>query len=92
MQVLQRHSHGAPFSHHQSEVIVRSLDHLMAMAQRFRTGGDLRQAMEIYWSLFEDHFNTAQGQAAEEELLNLAEFYEREGFSHQARAVYERLI
>jgi hypothetical protein len=48
--------------------------------------------MEIYWMLSEDHTETAQGQVAQEKLLEMADVYERVGSRHQARAVYERLL
>ena len=62
------------------------------MAQHYCSEGNLRQAMEIYWMLSEDHSETAQGQGAQDRLLELADVYERVGSRHQARAVYERLL
>lgn len=76
----------------QSGAIHRSLDHLLAMAHRYRGEGNLRQAMEMYWILSEDHSETEQAQKAQESLLELAEAYERDGARHTARAVYERLL
>jgi len=92
MQLEQSASHGTLFQDHRSDVILRSLDHLFCMAQHYRSEGNLRQAMEIYWMLSEDHTETAQGQVAQEKLLEMADVYERVGSRHQARAVYERLL
>lgn len=92
MQFEQSALHGSLFQEHRSDVIVRSLDHLLAMAQRYRGEGNVRQAMEIYWMLSEEHSDTAQGQGAQERLLELAHVYESDGYRHQARAVYERLL
>jgi lipopolysaccharide biosynthesis regulator YciM len=75
-----------------SEVTRQSLDHLLAMAQRYRSEGDLRQAADIWWTLLQEHSETPQAQAAQDKLLELAHVYEREGFRHQARAFYQRLL
>jgi len=92
MQIQRSASQGALFQEHQSEVILRSLDHLLAMAQHYRKEGNLRQAMDIYWMLSDDHSETAQAQSAQDILLELARIYEHDGARHQARAVYERLV
>jgi hypothetical protein len=92
MQLEQSAPHGTLFQDHRSDVILRSLDHLFCIAQHYRSEGNLRQAMEIYWMLSEDHTETAQGQVAQEKLLEMADVYERVGSRHQARAVYERLL
>jgi hypothetical protein len=92
MQIQHSTSQSAHFQEHRSKVILQSLDHLLAMAQRYRKEGSLRQAMEIYWTLSEDHSETAQAEWAQDRLLELAQFYENEGERHQARAVYERLL
>jgi TolA-binding protein len=92
MQLEQSAPHGTLFQDHRSDVILRSLDHLFGMAQHYCSEGNLRQAMEIYWMLSEDHSETAQGQEAQDRLLELADVYQRVGSRHQARAVYERLL
>jgi len=92
MQLEQSALHDTLFQDHRSDVILRSLDHLFCIAQHYRSEGNLRQAMEIYWMLSEDHTETAQGQVAQEKLLEMADVYERVGSRHQARAVYERLL
>lgn len=74
-----------------SDTIHRSLDHLLAMAHRYRREGSLWQAMEMYWMLSEDHSGTAQAMEAQGSLLELADTYEHEDARHAARAVYERL-
>ncbi|OIQ68702.1 hypothetical protein GALL_497030 [mine drainage metagenome] len=77
---------------HRSDMIHRSLDHLLAMAHRYRNEGRVRQAMELYWMLSEDHSGTTQALEAQGCLLELADAYEREDARHTARAVYERLL
>lgn len=72
-----------------SEVL---LDHLLAMAHRYRSEGNLRQAMEMYWSLLEDYAETAQAGHASTSLLDMAKAYEREGAMHEARSIYTRLL
>ena len=54
VQLEQSVSHGTIFQEHRSDVIIQSLDHLLAMAQNYRTEGNLRQAMAIYWRLSEN--------------------------------------
>jgi len=75
-----------------SSVNGRMLDRLLGMAHRYRSEGNLRQAMEMYWALLENHPGTAQAQGARVSLLDQAEAYERDGAKHVARAVYERLL
>jgi len=68
------------------------LEHLLAMAQRYRQEGNSRQATEMFWSLIEEHSETPQADAAKSELLAMAESYERAGNQHMARSMYERLL
>jgi len=42
----------------------RLLDRLLAMAHRYHSEGNLRQAIAMYWSLLENHPGTAQAQGA----------------------------
>jgi len=70
----------------------KMLDRLLGMAHRYRSEGNLRQAMEMYWALLDNHPGTAQAQGARVSLLDQAEAYERAGTSRSARAVYERLL
>ena len=65
---------------------------LLAMAQRYRCEGKLREAMDLYWELVEDHPGTADAGAAKAVLLELAASYERNDASHMARSIYERLL
>jgi hypothetical protein len=62
------------------------------MAQRHRAQGTLREAMELYWELAEQHAGTPQADAASAMLLELAERYERDDAPHMARSIYERLL
>ena len=68
------------------------LERLLAMAHRYRSDGNLRQAMELYWELAEDHAGTPEADAAKAVLLELAASYEREGARHMARSIYKRLL
>lgn len=92
MQLEQSASHSTLLQEYRSHVILQSLDHLLAMAQRYRSEGNLRQAMEIYWTLSEDHSETEQAQWSQDRLLELADVYECDGSRHQARSIYERLL
>lgn len=68
------------------------LERLFAMAQRYRSEGNLRRATEMYWTLAGDHADTPQAESAKAELLLMAEGYERAGNLHMARGMYERLM
>ncbi|HZY31241.1 MAG TPA: hypothetical protein VFF86_06315 [Candidatus Methylomirabilis sp.] len=68
------------------------LERLLAMAHRYRSDGNLRQAVELYWTLAEDCPGTPPADAAKAVLLELAASYEREGARHMARSMYERLL
>lgn len=91
MQSERSLSYGALWQERRLDTVRQSLDHLLAMAHRYRSEGSLWQAMEMYWRLSEDHSETAQALEAQESLLELAEAYERDDARHAARAVYERL-
>lgn len=91
MQFEQSERQTALWQERRSGVIHHSLDHLLAMAHRYRSEGCLWQAMEMYWTLSEDHSGTAQAMEAQKSLLELADAYEHEDARHAARAVYERL-
>ena len=68
------------------------LDRLFAMAERFRSEGKLREAMELYWELAEEQAGTAEADAASAMLLELAAGYERTEAPHMARSIYQRLM
>jgi len=68
------------------------LERLLTMAQRYCKEGNYRQATEMFWTLVEEHGATPQADAAQAELLALAEGYERAGKQHMARGMYERLL
>ena len=68
------------------------LDRIFAMAQRFRSEGKLREAMELYWELAEEQAGTAEADAASAMLLELAAGYERTEAPHMARSIYQRLM
>ena len=91
MQLEQQASRSGLWQEQQSDVIERSLDHLLAMAHRYHREGSVWQAMDMYWMLSEEHAGTAQSLEAQKSLLGLAETCERDDARHLARAVYERL-
>ena len=68
------------------------LGRLLTMAHRYRSEGNLGQAVDLYWTLAEDYLGTPQADAAKAVLLELAASYEREGARHMARSMYERLL
>lgn len=68
------------------------LGRLLAMAHRYRKHENLRQAVELYWTLAEDYPGTPQADAAKAVLLELAASYERNEARHMARSMYERLM
>ncbi len=68
------------------------LERLLSMAQRYRSEGNVREAMGLYWKLAGDHPGTAEADAAGAMLLELAASYERNDAPHMARSIYERLL
>jgi len=68
------------------------LERLLAMAQRYRSEGNFREAMGLYWELAEDHPGTPEADAASATLLDLAANYERNAAPHMARSIYKRLL
>lgn len=68
------------------------LKRFLAMAQRYRSEGNLQGAMELYWDLAEDHPGTPEAKAANATLLELAADYERNAAPHMARSIYKRLL
>jgi hypothetical protein len=70
----------------------KMLDQLLGMADRYRGEGHVRQAMEMYWALVDQHAGTAQAKSARLGLMGQAQTYEQQGARHVARAIYERLL
>ena len=68
------------------------LDRVLTMAKRFHAEGKLREAMELYWELAEERTGTAEANAANAMLLELAASYERNAAPHMARSIYLRLM
>jgi hypothetical protein len=68
------------------------LHRLLAMAQGYRDGGDVRTAMDLYWLLAEEHQETREAVTAKEVLLEMAAGFERRRAPHMARSIYERLV
>ena len=66
-------------------------DRLLAMAHNYRSEGQIRQALGIYWNLAEDYAGTTAADIAREVLLHMAEEHERRRERHIARSMYERL-
>jgi hypothetical protein len=82
----------SPVHERRSQLAVRSLDDLLAMALRYHSRDEPRQAEDIFWMLAEDHFDAPQGEVAKSKLTALAHEYERNGCDHEARAIYQRLF
>jgi len=68
------------------------LDRLLRMAQHYRHEGKQKQAMDIYWSILEDHADTMQSHIARLSLIDIAQTYDFEGARHMARTMYDRLL
>jgi len=92
MQTEHSRSYASPIHGHESKLADRSLDDLLAMALRYLSEDNPRQAEDMFWMLAESHTNTPQGVFAKSKLRVLAHEYERDGCDHEARAIYERLI
>lgn len=75
-----------------TEEIEEVLSRLLAMAWRYREEGNNQQAADLFFMLVEHHAHSYQADAAKEQLIALAEEYERGGAQHMARGIYERLI
>lgn len=65
---------------------------LLMMANRYRTEGDIHQALEIYWTLVDEYPDTSQAKIATKKLMEIAEEYDREGARRMARSMFERLL
>jgi hypothetical protein len=76
----------------QPEQVQEMLDRLIAMARRYLKEGNNQQAADILWMLVTDQSQAHQAEVAKEELMALAEHYERAGTPHLARSIYERLM
>lgn len=66
------------------------LEQLLAMAQQYRSEGNLRGAMDLYWKLAEDHPGTAEADAAKARLLELAAKYKRDVLLEQRLATAQQ--
>lgn len=71
-----------------SKVLAR----LLRMANTYRSAGNLRQALEMYFELVEEHGESVEATQAGEILLGVAEAYEENGELHLARSIYERML
>jgi hypothetical protein len=70
----------------------RVLGRLLAMADSYLRADSLRQALEMYHKLAQEHPDAAEGMIAEERLLDVARRHEEAGEMHSARAIYEQLV
>ncbi len=68
------------------------LNRLLRMADNYRSANMLRQALEIYWDLVENHSSTPEAIQARQCLLAICEWYENQGKLHHARAMYQRMM
>jgi hypothetical protein len=92
MELHQEHRHGSRSWRPRPGVDVVSFDHLLSMAHEYRDEGNIRQATDIYWTLWREHSESIHAQAARTALLELAAEYELGGARHMARSIYERLL
>ncbi|MDR3475456.1 MAG: hypothetical protein P4M09_27730 [Devosia sp.] len=92
MEFQQAKLHGSHSWSPRPEVDIVSFDHLLSMAHNYRDEGNIRQATEIYWSLWDEHSEAVHAQTARAALLELAAEYEFSGARHMARSIYERLL
>jgi hypothetical protein len=65
---------------------------LLEMANQYRREGAWSQAMDLYWTLAEDHQGTPQSALARTALVEIATAYEQEGQRRRARFIYTRLL
>jgi hypothetical protein len=70
----------------------RVLSRLLAMADSYVRAGSLRQAMEMYFELYNSHPDTPEASLAEKRILEVARRHEEDGELHSARAIYEQLL
>lgn len=70
----------------------RVLNGLLRMADSYRQSGSLRQALEMYFELAQEHAETPQADAAFDRLLEIARAYEQSGELRAARSIYEQLL
>ena len=68
------------------------LTHLLRIADGYRAENALRQAIEIYFELVENHPHMPEAQQARHRLTEIGEQYERSGEFRQARSLYQRLL
>jgi hypothetical protein len=68
------------------------LGRLLKIADGYRAGRGIWQALEIYFRLIEEHPETPEGQRARQAVLEIGELHERNGAYRQARTLYERLL
>ena len=70
----------------------RLLSHLLGMADMYPRNGSLRQAIELYVELVNDHDGTDQSLLASDRLMTIAQHYEDNCELRLARGIYERLL
>src|SRR5208337_4546277 len=68
------------------------LEHLIGMADMYARNGSLRQAIELYFALVNEHGDTDQSVQAGDRLMAVAQQYESHGELRLARGIYERLL
>ena len=79
-------------NHSSSEHALRALRMLFRIAEGYWERQEIRQAMELYTEIHEKYGDMPEAEPAEEKLLEIAEWFEAQGSTHQARALAERLI
>ncbi len=71
---------------------LRVLPRLLGMADSYRKGGALHQAIEMYFELIREYPDTHQARLAVDRLLDVARTHEQAGELRQARGIYEQLL
>jgi len=78
--------------HDDSGADPKVLVHLLRMADNYRATNSVNSAIEMYFMLLNDHPETVQAEKSRNNLMEIAENYQNQGLTRQARALYEQLL
>jgi len=70
----------------------RLLSLLIRMGDRYAKSGNPNQALDLFFSIIEEHPDSSQAAEAKDRLIAICEQFEKDGLMHHARALYERLL
>jgi hypothetical protein len=62
------------------------------MADGYAKAGAEHQAQELYLAIIDRNGETPEADLAQQRLMEVAQRHEKAGETHQARALYERLL